>query len=124
MCGTEYPEGLRVDFFRFHARLLREFPESYSLMRRVLQRVPTLDDQAMLDELGRMAEQACPLIDRSGLPADAFQRVVLHAITFVRGAAINLYRQGDNPEGFILELRQEIARWTRAPEYMRNIVSS
>lgn len=130
MTQTDPDEEVRraAAFRLFYADLCAEFPVRYGLPRRLLDTLCDLEKTFTLEQLGEFADSWCALNDRTGLPEDAFQKLVIQGTALLRGAAIYLRRAHKNPQGWTVTRPQLVAdslvQWVPQPEEMDRIIEA
>lgn len=121
-------DSLTDDFRCFYKEISAVFPAHYGLPRRLLDTFSDREKAFFLKQLVQLAKKWCPLKDQTGLPKDAFEKLVMRAISLLRGAAIHLRQEGKNAHGFTITrpdfVPGSVVQWNREPAVMDEIISS
>ncbi|MBI2117531.1 hypothetical protein HYT95_01395 [Candidatus Peregrinibacteria bacterium] len=108
-------------FEKLHVLLLKEFPEDWSLMNRILHEMADTRRRISLHALCILARDAVNLRQDLRGEASEYIRFVKNAVLLIQAKTLDFVATGDNPDGWSLSSNYIEAFWEKNAETMHRI---
>jgi len=111
-------------FEKLHGLLLKEFPEDWSLMNRILHEIADTRSRMSLQALCILARDAINLRQELRGEASEYTTVVKNAIVLIQAKTLDFVATGDNPDGWALYINPIEVFWKKDTETMHRITKT